>query len=126
MPPYLFPLASPSLSPSLSHPSRWSQSTELISLFPLDIYFTIGSVYMSMTLSHFVTAYPSPSPYPQVHSLIGLRLYSHLAPRFFMIIFCLFFRFHMYVYIIYVVYIYMYILCIHTQLSLIGLLKTIF
>ena len=30
--PYLFPLASPSLPPSLSHPSRWSQSTELISL----------------------------------------------------------------------------------------------
>ena len=30
--PQLFPLASPSLPPSLSHPSRWSQSTELISL----------------------------------------------------------------------------------------------
>ena len=30
--PYLFLLASPSLPPSLSHPSRWSQSTELISL----------------------------------------------------------------------------------------------
>ena len=30
--PYLFPLVSPSLPPSLSHPSRWSQSTELISL----------------------------------------------------------------------------------------------
>ena len=32
MSPYLFPLASPSLPPSLSHPSRLSQSTELISL----------------------------------------------------------------------------------------------
>ena len=32
MSPYLFPLASPSLPLSLSHPSRWSQSTELISL----------------------------------------------------------------------------------------------
>ena len=30
--PYLFPLVSLSLPPSLSHPSRWSQSTELISL----------------------------------------------------------------------------------------------
>ena len=30
--PYLFPLASPSLPPSLSHPSRWSQSTKLVSL----------------------------------------------------------------------------------------------
>ena len=37
-----------------------------------------------MPLSHFVTAYPSPSPYPQVHSLVGLCLYSCLAPRFFM------------------------------------------
>ena len=32
--PYLFPLASPSLPPFLSHPSRWSQSTKLISLKP--------------------------------------------------------------------------------------------
>ena len=78
--PYLFPLASPSLPPSLSHPPRWSQTTQLISLvlcgcFPLAIYFTFGSVYMSMPLSHFVTAYPSPSPYPQVHSLVGLLLF---------------------------------------------------
>ena len=29
--------------------------------FPLAIYFTFGSVYMSMPLSHFVPAYPSPS-----------------------------------------------------------------
>ena len=52
-----------------------------------------------MPLSHFVPAYPSPSPslYPQVHSLVGLRLYSHLAPRFFMTIFFLFSRFHIYV-----------------------------
>ena len=30
--PYLFPVVSPSLASSLSHSSRWSQSTELISL----------------------------------------------------------------------------------------------
>ena len=46
-----------------------------------------GSVYMSMPLSHFVPAYPSPSLYPQVHSLVGLCLYSRLAPRFFMTFF---------------------------------------
>ena len=40
-----------------------------------------------MTLSRFVTAYPSPSPHPQVHSLVGLCLYSHLTPRFFMTFF---------------------------------------
>ena len=50
--PYLFPLESPSLPPSLSHPSRWSQSTELISLcyaaasplaFYINSYFTKAS-----------------------------------------------------------------------------------
>ena len=55
----------------------------LCGCFPLAIYFTFGSVYMSMPLSHFVTAYPSNSPYPKVHSLVGLCLYSRLATRFF-------------------------------------------
>ena len=54
----------------------------LCSCFPLAIYFTFGSVYMSMPLSQFVPAYPSPSLCPQVHSL-RLRLYSSPAPRFF-------------------------------------------
>ena len=70
----------------------------LCGCFPLAIYFTFGSVYMSMPLSHFVPAYPSPSPCPQVHSVVGLHLYSHPAPRFFMTIFCLFvLRFYIYV-----------------------------
>ena len=59
----------------------------LCSCFPLAIYFTFDSVYMSMTLSHPVTSHPSPSPYPQVHSLVGLCLYSHLATRFYMSLF---------------------------------------
>ena len=63
----------------------------LYGCFPLAIYFTFGSVYMSMLLSHFIPAYPSPSPYPQVHSLVGLYLYSCLAPRFFMTIFIIIF-----------------------------------
>ena len=33
----------------------------LCSCFPLAIYFTFGSVYMSMPLSHFIPAYPSPA-----------------------------------------------------------------
>ena len=78
-----------SLPPSLSHPFRWTQSTKLISLsyaadlpelcscFPLAIYFTSGSVYMSMPLCHFIPPSPSPSLCPQVHSLC-LRLYSCL------------------------------------------------
>ena len=107
--PYLFPLASPSLPPSLSHPSRWPirlpqvQDTKhradlpvLCGCFPLAIYFTFGSVYMSMPLSPFVTSYPSPSPYPQVHSLVGLCLYSCLATRIFMTFFFSL-RFHIYV-----------------------------
>ena len=45
------------------------------SCFPVAIYFTSGSVYMSMLLSHFVPVYPSPSLCPQVLSL-HLHLYS--------------------------------------------------
>jgi len=56
--------------------------------FPLAIYLTtFVSVYMSMTLSRPVKAHPSPSPYPQVRSPVGLRLYSCLTPRFFMTFF---------------------------------------
>ena len=54
----------------------------LCGCFPLAIYFIFGSVYMSMPLSHFVSAYPSPSLYPQVHSL-HLHLYSCHASRLF-------------------------------------------
>ena len=86
-----------SLPQSLSHPSRWTQNTDLILVytctmyrctpvlcgcFPLATYFTFGSVYMSIPLFHFVPAYPSPSPCPQVHSL-RLSLYSCPDPRFF-------------------------------------------
>ena len=54
----------------------------LCGCFPLAIYFMFGSVYMSMPLSHFVSAYPSPSPCPQVHSL-HLCPYFCPVPRFF-------------------------------------------
>ena len=96
------PISPPSASPShppcptlLGDHKHRAVLPVLCGCFPLAIYFTFGSVYMSMPLSHFVTAYPSPSPYPQVHSLLGLCLYSHLTPRFFMTIFSL--RFHIYV-----------------------------
>ena len=59
----------------------------LCGCFPLSIGFTFGSVYMSMPLSHFAPAYPSPSLCPQVHSLVGLHLYSCPAPRLFMTFF---------------------------------------
>ena len=62
------PASCVSLPPSLYHPSRWSQSTELISrkhsamrLLPTS-YFTFGSIYKSMPLSYFDPAYPSPTP----------------------------------------------------------------
>ena len=61
----------------------------LCGCFPLAIYFTFGSVYMSMPLSHFFPAYPSPSLCPQVHSL-RLSLYSCPAPKFFRTIFYLY------------------------------------
>ena len=67
------------------------------SYFPLAIYFTFGSVYMSVLLSHFVPASPSPSPCPQVHPL-HLQLYSGPAPRFIRtFLFFIFCRFHIYV-----------------------------
>ena len=58
----------------------------LCSCFPLAIYFTFGSVYMSRPLPHFLPVYPSPSPCPQVYSLC-LCLYSCPDPRFFRSIF---------------------------------------
>ena len=61
----------------------------LCGCFPLGIQFTCGSVYMSMPLSHFVPAYPSPSPCPQLRS-IHLRLYSCPTARFFKTFFFVF------------------------------------
>ena len=60
---------------------HWADLPVLCGCFPLAIYFTFGNVYMSMLLSHFVPAYPAPSPCPQIHSL-RLRLYSCPACRF--------------------------------------------
>ena len=71
----------------------------LCSCFPLAIYFTFGSVYMSVLFSHLVPAYPSPSPYPQVHSL-RLRHYSCPAPRFIRNIFFFFFFFRFDIYVL--------------------------
>ena len=71
----------------------------LCGCFPLAICLTFGSVCKSMPLSHFVPAYPSPSPCPQVHSL---RL--HFIPVLplgssstFLFFIFYFFRFHIYV-----------------------------
>ena len=95
--PYPFPLASPSHPPyptALGGHKALTDLPVLCGCFPLAIHFTFGGVYMSVPLSHFVPAYPSPSPCPQVHSLC-LHLYSCPAPRFIRTFF--FFRFHIYV-----------------------------
>ena len=63
----------------------------LCSSFPLAICFAFGSVYMSMLLSHFVPAYPSLPPCPQVRSLcLPLFLPCHQVQQY-----C-FLRFHIY------------------------------
>ena len=97
--PYTLPLASHSHPPyptPLGGHKAPSWSPCAMWLLPTS-YFTFGSVYMSMPFSHFVPAYPSPSPCPQVHSL-HLRLYSCPAPRFFRTIFlCFCYRVHIYV-----------------------------
>ena len=61
---YALPLQLPSHAHP-TYPSRLSQSPGLSSLsyrFPLAVYFTHGSVYVSMILSPFVPSSPSPSP----------------------------------------------------------------
>ena len=96
--PYRLPLVSPSHPPYPTplggHKAR-ADLPVLCSCFPLAIYFTFGSVYMSMLLSHLVPAYPSPSPCLQVHSL-HLHLYSCPASGSLETFFC-FFRFYVYV-----------------------------
>ena len=82
--PISLPLVSPSHPPyptPLGGHKAPSWSPCAMQLLPTS-YFTFGSVYMSMPLSYFVLAYPSPSLCPQVHSL-RLCLYSCPAPRFF-------------------------------------------
>ena len=55
------------LPPTLHTPPHWVVTKHradlpvLCGCFPLAICFTFGSVYMSVLLSHFVPAYPSPS-----------------------------------------------------------------
>ena len=102
---YIYPHISSllGLPPTLPIPPLWVVTKHradlpvLCGCFPLAICFTFGSIYKSMPLSHFVPAYPSPSPRPQAHSL-HLRLYSCPGPRFFRTIsFLFFFRFHIYV-----------------------------
>ena len=71
--PYPLPLASPSHAPypiPLGVAKHRADLPVLRCCFPLANYFTFGSVYMSMLLSHFIHASPSPSPCPQVHSKI--------------------------------------------------------
>ena len=58
----------------------------LFSCFPLAIYFTFGSVYMSTPLSHFGPPKTSPSLCPQVHSL-HLHLFIFLIFEFYFIYF---------------------------------------
>ena len=67
----------------------------LCSCFPLAIYFTTGSVYMSMPLSHFVPAYPSP---PRVHkSIPNICIFILVLPLGSSETVFFFFRFHIYV-----------------------------
>ena len=67
----------------------------LCSCFPLAIYFTLGSVYMSMPLSHFVPAYPSPSHV--LKSILYICVFIPVLPLSSSEPFFLFFRFHIYV-----------------------------
>ena len=75
---------------TLSHPSRLLQSpslsSESYSKFPLGLYFTYGSVHVSMLLSPLFPPSPSYSPCPEVCSLC-LGLHCCPANRFISTIF---------------------------------------
>ena len=97
--PYLLSLPSPSHPPypiPLGGHKAQSWSPCAMRLLPTSYLFYIGSIYLSMPLSHFISAYPSHFPCPQVHSL-HLHHYSYPVPRFFITFFFFFFRFHIYV-----------------------------
>ena len=81
---YPFPLGSPSHPPPPSHPSiqviteHRAELPVLYSRFPLAIYFTHGSVFMSDLITQFIP----PSPCTGVHmSLLYVCLYSYPTNR---------------------------------------------
>ena len=82
--PFLFPLASPSLPPSPSHPSRWSQSTELradlpvlCGCFPLAILHLV--VYICPC--HFLTSSQLTLPPPRVlKSILYIYVFIPVLP----------------------------------------------
>ena len=79
------------------HPSRWSQSTKLISLCYAAASHKLSILHLVVYISpcHSLTSSQltlPPTPCPQVHSL-HLCLYSCPAPRFFL---TFFFRFDIY------------------------------
>ena len=90
-----------SLPPSLSQPSRWSQSTELISpvlcsCFTLVIYFTFGSIYMCPC--HSLTSSQLTLPPPHVlKSILYVCAFIPVLPLGSSETLFLFFRFHIYV-----------------------------
>ena len=80
-----------SLPPSVSHTSRWSQSTELTSLCYTAVSHQLSILHLVVYICpcHSLTSSqltPFPSSCPQVHSLC-LCLYSCPAPRCFRTVF---------------------------------------
>ena len=93
--PYPLPLEPPSHPPyptPLDHHKYLADLSVLCGCFPLASYFTFGSVYMSVPLSHFVPACPSPtgssspfftseSYFPEAASLPSCRVRSQQQIR---------------------------------------------
>ena len=94
--PHILPLLS--LPPTLPIPplkvvtKHRADLPVLCSSFPLAIHFTSGNVYMSMLLSHFVPASPSPDPVSSspFSTSVSLFLCCHQVHQYY------FFRFHIY------------------------------
>ena len=80
IPPYPLPLDPPSRPPypiPLGRTKHQADLPVLCSSFPLAIYFTVGSVYMSVLLSHFIPASPSPRA---LKSILYVCVFIHALP----------------------------------------------
>ena len=79
------PPPNPYILPCWVIAEHWTEFPVPYSSFPLAIYFTHGSVYMSIPISQFILSL-SPTPHPHTHSL-HLRLYFCPENRFISTIF---------------------------------------
>ena len=108
-----------------SHPSRSSQSTKLSSLCYTAGSHQLSILHMAVNIRESQSPNSSPSPYPQVHSLVSLCLYSRLNPRFFMTLFSFFLFFLFLIFFLFFLRFHIYVLAYGICFSLSDLLHSV-